>query len=229
MNTAGVNTAEMSAVMMKTATMDDVTTSSTKSTANATTSGDVKRLSARERLLEAAHELFYEEGVHTVGIDRVIERAGVAKASLYSTFGSKDELIRAYLIGWAENRQERITRNLAGIESPRERVFKIFELLHETTSRPTYHGCAFMNASAEAPAGSPIVEAADDYRGWMRSTFVGLSRELGAPDPERLGRYLHLLYDGASVSARMDHDPNAAAAAREMAVTLIDAAVGSVR
>jgi hypothetical protein len=63
----------------------------------------------------------------------------------------------------------------------------------------------------------------------MRSTFVGLSRELGAPDPERLGRYLHLLYDGASVSARMDHDPNAAAAAREMAVTLIDAAVGSVR
>ncbi len=54
-------------------------------------------LSARERLLEAANELFYDEGVHTVGIDRVIERAGVAKASLYNTFGSKDELVRAYL------------------------------------------------------------------------------------------------------------------------------------
>ena len=52
---------------------------------------------ARERLLAAASELFYDEGVHTVGIDRVIERAGVAKASLYNTFGSKDELVRAYL------------------------------------------------------------------------------------------------------------------------------------
>ena len=55
------------------------------------------RRSARERLLAAADELFYEEGVHTVGVDRVIERAGVAKATLYSAFGSKDELIRAYL------------------------------------------------------------------------------------------------------------------------------------
>src|SRR5580693_4574532 len=55
------------------------------------------KVSARERLLSAANELFYEEGIHTVGIDRVIEHAGVAKASLYNTFGSKDELIRAYL------------------------------------------------------------------------------------------------------------------------------------
>ena len=55
------------------------------------------RPSARERLLAAANELFYDEGVHTVGIDRIIEQAGVAKASLYNTFGSKDELVRAYL------------------------------------------------------------------------------------------------------------------------------------
>ena len=55
------------------------------------------RPSARERLLAAANELFYNEGVHTVGIDRVIDQAGVAKASLYNTFGSKDELVRAYL------------------------------------------------------------------------------------------------------------------------------------
>src|SRR5262245_65625833 len=57
------------------------------------------RPSARDRLLDAANELFYAEGVHTVGIDRVIEHAGVAKATLYATFGSKDELVRAYLEG----------------------------------------------------------------------------------------------------------------------------------
>ena len=59
--------------------------------------GPAAKPSARERLLTAADELFYQEGVHTVGIDRVIEQAGVAKASLYNTFGSKDELVRAYL------------------------------------------------------------------------------------------------------------------------------------
>ena len=62
----------------------------------------------RDRLLAAANELFYEEGIHTVGIDRVLEHAGVAKASLYGTFGSKEELVRAYLEQRAQARRERI-------------------------------------------------------------------------------------------------------------------------
>ena len=78
--------------------------------------------SARERLLEAANELFYDEGVHTVGIDRVIERAGVAKASLYNTFGSKDELVRAYLEGRHARTSARITRYLERYSDPRDRL-----------------------------------------------------------------------------------------------------------
>src|SRR6202046_3076328 len=69
---------------------------------------DVVKRSPRERLLEAAGELFYAEGIQSVGIDRVIERAGVAKASLYSTFGSKEELVRAYLVNRHESRKQRI-------------------------------------------------------------------------------------------------------------------------
>jgi len=87
--------------------------------------------SARERLLAAANELFYEEGVHTVGIDRVIERAGVAKASLYSTFGSKEELVRAYLAGRAEARQRRISERIARLDNPRDRILAIFDSLAE--------------------------------------------------------------------------------------------------
>ena len=87
--------------------------------------------SARERLLAAANELFYEEGVHTVGIDRVIERAGVAKASLYSTFGSKDELVRAYLLQRAEARRKRISDRIARHTDPRDRILSIFDLLGE--------------------------------------------------------------------------------------------------
>jgi hypothetical protein len=71
-----------------------------------------------------------------------------------------------------------------------------------------------------------VVNAATaEYRGWVRGLFTGLAREAGAPDPEGLARQLHLLYDGASLSARMDHDPSAAVAARTAAATLLDAAL----
>src|ERR1700751_5795982 len=98
----------------------------TKSTADAT----VKR-SPRERLLAAADELFYAEGVQAVGIDRVIERAGVAKASLYNTFGSKDALVRAYLEGRAAVRQGRIEAVLARETDPREAILGIFDVVED--------------------------------------------------------------------------------------------------
>src|SRR4051812_15146435 len=94
--------------------------------------------SPRDRLLAAADELFYEEGVHTVGIDRVIERAGVAKASLYSTFGSKEELVRAYLAARAQDRRARITQRIAQHDQPRDRILAIFDVLGERAARPSY-------------------------------------------------------------------------------------------
>ena len=188
------------------------------------TTKTLDRRSARERLLAAADELFYEEGVHTVGIDRVIERAGVAKATLYSAFGSKDELIRAYLQARHAARRERITRKLARYDTPRDRLLGIFDMLGESFAEPGFRGCAFVNASAEARPGSPIEEVSDESRAWVRSLLVELGQAAGAADPERLGRQLALLYDGATVSARMDRDPGAAEAARAAAVTLVDAA-----
>jgi AcrR family transcriptional regulator len=179
---------------------------------------------ARERLLAAANELFYDEGVHTVGIDRVIERAGVAKATLYSTFGSKEELIRAYLHGRHIARRDRMMADLQRFSSPRERLLGVFDVLGESFADKGYRGCPFLNASAEAPPGSSIIAVTDEYRGWVRSLLTDLARDAGARDPDALARALHLLYDGASVSARMDRDPGAAAAAREVAVVLVDAA-----
>src|ERR1700756_249882 len=106
--------------------------------------------SARERLLEAANELFYDEGVHTVGIDRVIEKAGVAKASLYNTFGSKDELVRAYL----ESRHARIAGRYASylehLPTPREKLLGVFEAQGELFAEPGFRGCAFASATSEA-------------------------------------------------------------------------------
>lgn len=182
------------------------------------------RLTARERLLAAANELFYAEGVHTVGIDRVIERAGVAKATLYKTYGSKDELIRAYLAGRQDIRRRRIMAAVARHEAPREQLLGIFDALGESISQPNYHGCAFVNASAEARPDSPITEVTDEYRQWLRALFTDLATASGAAEPEQLARHLVLLYDGAAISARMDRDLDAAMEARAAAATLIDRA-----
>jgi AcrR family transcriptional regulator len=183
--------------------------------------------SARERLLAAANELFYEEGVHSVGIDRVIERAGVAKATLYNAFGSKDELIRAYLMARHVARKERMTRKLARYDTPRERLLGVFDVLGELVAEPGFRGCAFINASAEATGGSAVKDVSAESRAWVRSLLRELGQAAGAADPERLARQLALLYDGATVGAQMDTDPTAVATARAIAEGLVDAATAA--
>lgn len=180
--------------------------------------------SARERLLNSANELFYSEGVHTVGIDRVIEHAGVAKASLYNTFGSKEKLIEAYLQLRHSNISARIDRALARYDTPRERLLAVFEAQAELFAEPTFRGCAFQAASAEEPAGSAVAAAAGRYRAWVRSLLTDLAAAAGAADPAGLGRQLQLVYNGSSMSARTDRDPAAANVARSIAEALLDAA-----
>jgi AcrR family transcriptional regulator len=188
------------------------------------------RAPARERLLAAAGELFYEEGVHTVGIDRVIERAGVAKATLYNAFGSKDALIRAYLEARHAATREGMMRELASrYRTPRERLVGVFDVQGLWFAEPGFRGCAFISASAEARPGSAVEEVADEYRAWVRSLFLDLAREAGVTDPELLARQLVLLYDGAGISAWMDRDPTAAVAARTLAAALVEAASGPRR
>jgi AcrR family transcriptional regulator len=185
------------------------------------------RTSARDRLLDAARELFYAEGIHTVGIDRLIERAGVAKASLYSTFGSKDELVRAYL----EDRQEviraRIETGFASGRYPtaRDKLIGVFEIQAATFSRPGYRGCAFVGANAEVSEGPAARQVTAAFRSWFRGLVRDLAAEAGAADPDLLAAQLRMLYDGASVSAWMDHDPGAVAALLLAVTALVDAGV----
>lgn len=182
-----------------------------------------ERLPARERLLAAAESLFYEEGFNTVGIDRVIERAGVAKASLYDCFGSKEELVRSYLAARQEARRARITEGLKRFDTPRARLLGVFDLLGELIAQSGFKGCAFVKAGSDARPGSSVRGVCDDSRQWMRTLFAGLAEEAGAPDPQAMARQLVMLYDGASIAAQMDNDTDAAAEARAMASAMLDA------
>ena len=190
---------------------------------------DSPRRSARERLLAAAEELFYGEGIHTVGIDRVIERAGVAKASLYDTFGSKEELIRSYLAARHEARRARIEKRIAGIKGAREKVLGIFDSLAEATRDPGFRGCAFVRASAESRPGSRVEEVVGESREWLRGLFASLAREAGAAHPDRVARQLMLIYDGVLVATQLERDPAAGTAARAVAAQVLDAAIPARR
>jgi AcrR family transcriptional regulator len=183
--------------------------------------------SARERLLDAADELFNAESVQTVGIDRIIARAGVAKASLYTNFGSKEALVRAYL----ESRRAGTTAQLAIAvkthNDPRARLLAIFDAQARSFTSHDFHGCAFVNASAGAPPDGLVERTTQSYRGDIRSMFRALAIDLGVDNPEVLAAQLHLIFDGAALAAQMDHNPAIAAPARAAAKALIETAMAS--
>jgi AcrR family transcriptional regulator len=179
----------------------------------------------RERLLEAARELFYAEGVHTVGVDRVIERAGVAKASLYSTFGSKEGLVKAYL---EEYHDRVISRRRAAAEStpdPVAAILAVFDSLARDYLRPDYNGCAFSGARAEEPAGGAVDAAARAYRAEVRDIFRELCVRAGAKQPDLLAWQLQLLYSGGAESAKIERNAEVPAAQRAAVETLLSSAL----
>jgi AcrR family transcriptional regulator len=189
------------------------------------TPATAERLPVRERLLAAADELFYREGINSVGIDRVLAHAGVAKASLYATFGSKEELVRAYLEGKGEARRTRIEAKIAQHKAPREQLLAVFDAMADTFATPGFRGCAFLMANSELPGGERTQQVCDDYRGYIRALFTRLAKEAGARNVPALTQQLVMLYDGALVSAQMDGNAAAAGAAKAMATALLDAAV----
>jgi AcrR family transcriptional regulator len=179
---------------------------------------------ARDRLLAAADELFYAEGVNSVGIDRVIEQAGVAKATLYSAFGSKDGLIRAYLMYRHQLRVERILRHVNAHTDPHERLLAVFDSLAELFALRNWRGCPFLAAPGEARSEDPVREVTALTRDWTRTLFTELATDARLSDPPAVADAMVNVYDGAIVASQLDHNPTAAATARRIAEIVLAAA-----
>lgn len=177
----------------------------------------------RSRLLEAADKLFYEEGIHTVGIDRLLEQAGVAKASLYSAFGSKDALVAEYLSARLVRRKERVDAALARLTKPRDRILAVFDVLAERVAEKDFRGCPFFRAAAEGEPTPRLDAVLTQSRRWLHDLFRDLAASAGAKDADGLAAQLVLLYDGAVVVAQMDRDASAPRAARDAAEALLGA------
>ena len=185
-----------------------------------------KKPSPRQRLLAAADELFYNEGIHAVGIDRVIERAGVARGSLYYNFSGKDDLIKEYLLGRHASWTGRVDEQVAKANGPAEKILAVFDALGALFVEPSYRGCAFVNAIAEAPVDGPEIRAAAHFRSWLHELFGNLTAELPVHNPQELANQLVILYDGAVAGAQMDNSPKTAATAKALASIIIGASLG---
>jgi AcrR family transcriptional regulator len=188
-----------------------------------------KRPSPRERLLAASDELFYRDGVHSTGIDAIIETAGVAKGSLYYIFGGKDELVGAYLRGRLEKWRETIKATQATVEGPDARILAVFDAIADYVSLPEFRGCPFHNAAAEVPTGEAQKLAIKEYRNWLRGLFRQLAADTGVSDFEALADALIVLYDGALATASTAESARSAAmtAKRIAGLTVAAARVSS--
>ena len=176
---------------------------------------------ARERILDTADRLFYEHGVRAVGIDRVIAEAGIAKATLYAHFPSKDDLILAILQYREKNVLEffRTTMERHGKKSP---LRAFFAALKEWFESPGFRGCAFQNAAIELA--DPTHPGAEFVRGHKRRFFEllkGIVEETVGRSATKLAPAVSLLVEGAIVTAVVQGTPDAADVARDAALTLV--------
>ena len=180
-------------------------------------------VSARERILETSYELFSQRGIRAVGVNEVIERAGVATATLYRHFPSKDDLVLAFL----EMREQRWTRGLIEDEAqrrgsdPEERLLAIFDVFDEWFHRDDFEACSFINVLLEMGPQHPAGDASVEYLDHIRAIVRRFADEAGLRDTESFARSWHILMKGSIVSAA-EGDLEAARRAKAMARLLLD-------
>jgi AcrR family transcriptional regulator len=169
---------------------------------------------ARLRLLSTAARIFYAEGIHAVGIDRIIAEAGVAKATFYKHFPSKDALVVAYV-----EEIDRLGREAVAAlpkRPPREMIAAIMGRIGDAAVAGDYRGCPFLNTAAEYPdPAGPVRRAVSARRGWYRETLRELLAADGDPAPEVTASLLVAVSDGLLESAYLDGPADIAALIRE--------------
>jgi AcrR family transcriptional regulator len=168
---------------------------------------------AKLRILETANVLFYEEGIRTVGVDRLISESSVTKATFYKHYGSKDKLIVDYVSGRHKTMVSLVTTTIEQAKSPEHALRALLDVLVTDIATPGFRGCAFLNAAAEFPDGTHIVRrVVQTHRDWLSETLSTLMQDMGHPMPGDAADELMLAMDGAQ-SGGYAGDPIAASAA----------------
>lgn len=186
------------------------------------------RETARERLIDAGLDLFYQHEFHAVGLDRVIDQAETTKTTFYKYFETKDDLALACIqfrdARW-RTRFPALLKEHAG-DDPVAQLREVFLLWREWFDDIHFNGCLFIHACSEYPHPSdPRHIAAAGNINALRDIIAGLARHAGFPEPERFAEHYKLLMEGAIIVEVIDRKNEAAATAGEIAALLIDHAL----
>jgi AcrR family transcriptional regulator len=158
----------------------------------------------RQRLLDAAGDLFYQQGVTAVGVDLISKAAGVSKRTLYQQFGSKDQLVAQTLDAEGPAILGAYMPAAGGDAPPRQQILAVFGALQGWTASATFRGCPFVNTATElADPSHPARRVARDYKLRLRGYFAQQAERGHADDPQRLADQLLVIFDGAIVQAVM--------------------------
>ncbi|GAB3944194.1 TetR/AcrR family transcriptional regulator [Kribbella albertanoniae] len=153
---------------------------------------------ARSRLLETATRIFYTEGIHAVGIDRIVAEAKVTRATLYRHFASKEELVVAYLQAVHELELNQVDAAVSSGQPAADVLRTIAQSITDGITSGHFRGCAFLNAAAEYPdAEHPVHKAVLAHRDWFADTITSLFAQFGDAHPERPARHYVMMRDGA--------------------------------
>ncbi|OFP36820.1 MULTISPECIES: TetR/AcrR family transcriptional regulator [unclassified Corynebacterium] len=187
-----------------------------------TTARRRNRPSPRQRLLDAATKLFTEEGIRVIGIDRILREADVAKASLYSLLGSKDNLVIAYLERMDEEYRQRWEERAVKASTTDEKVLAFFDMAIETEPQREFRGSPFLNAATEYPRPETesehrIVETCRNHRKWMHGTITELLTAKNGYDSSKQADELLIFLDGGMTGARFMRDVSPLQKARDLA------------
>lgn len=179
-------------------------------------------LPARERLLAAATALFYSEGIHSVGVDRVVETAGVTRATLYKQFAGKEDLVLAYLHGEDAGLRAMFAAAASSGAPPAQLLELVIDGIQADIAHRHTRGCPFINAAAEYPDEGPVRELIAAHREWFRTTLRELAIAAGLHEPDEVAGALVLLRDAALVGGYLDGPDRVAAVFAETAATVLD-------
>ncbi|MER7725342.1 TetR/AcrR family transcriptional regulator [Streptomyces sp. NPDC096323] len=156
---------------------------------------------ARAKLLSTATRIFYAEGIHSVGVDRIVTEAQVTRATLYRHFAGKEELVLAYLDLADRGIRAQIGEARESDEPAVDKIRAVGRTIAEGIRSPGFRGCAFLNAAAEYPdPAHPIHQAVLAHRQWFLDTVTELLAQAGFASPAAAGRHLVMLRDGAMAS-----------------------------
>jgi AcrR family transcriptional regulator len=164
-----------------------------------------QRSEARDRILETADRLFYNEGIHAVGIQRVVAEAAVTRVTLYRHFPSKDDLISAYLSRREQYDRDQVDGIIAArADDPRQALTDLATALTRDDFGAVRRGCPFINASAEFTGSHVALAHARDHRRWVTVRIEELLRRLDHADPRGAAEQLMMVRTGAVVSGALD-------------------------